>query len=234
MKRGKKYKEVEKLVDKNKLYSLDEAVELAKKTARAKFDETVEIAIRLGVDPKQAEQTIRGTVVLPHGVGKTPKIIVLAKGEKLKEAEESGADLAGAEDLIEKIKGGFLDFDVIVATPDMMKDLSKLGKILGPKGLMPNPKTGTVTFEIKNAVEEIKKGKIEYRVDTYGIVHSILGKVSFEASKLKENCQALLKALLKAKPATLKGEYLKTITLSATMGPGIKVDVQQVMNLIRK
>jgi len=234
MKRGKKYKEVEKLVDRNKFYALEEAVELTKKTARAKFDETVEISIRLGVDPKQAEQTIRGTVVLPHGIGKTPKILVLAKGEKIKEAEEVGADLVGGDDMIEKIKGGFLEFDIIVATPDMMKDLSKVGKILGPKGLMPNPKTGTVTFEIKNAVEEIKKGKIEYRVDAYGIVHSILGKVSFEAGHLKENCQTLLKALMKAKPATLKGEYLKTITLSTTMGPGIKLDVQQVMNLLRK
>jgi large subunit ribosomal protein L1 len=234
MKRGKKYVEVAKLVDKNKLYSLEEAVELAKKTARAKFDETVEISVRLGVDPKQAEQTIRGTVVLPHGIGKTPKILVLAKGEKVREAEAAGADLVGADDMIEKIKGGFLDFDVIVATPDMMKDLSKVGKVLGPKGLMPNPKTGTVTFELKNAIEEIKKGKIEYRVDAYGIVHNILGKASFEASGLKENCITLLKALMRAKPATLKGEYLKSVTISTTMGPGIKLDIPQVINLLKK
>ncbi len=231
MKHGKKYKEAAELVDKNKMYSIDEAIELAKKTARAKFDETVEVSVNLGVDPKQAGQMVRGTVILPHGVGKTPRIAVIAKGEKLKEAEDSGADIAGGEDLIEKIKGGFLDFDVIVATPDMMKDLSKLGKILGPKGLMPNPKIGTVTFEIKNAVEEIKKGKIEYKVDSYGIIHTIVGKVSFEIQMLQENTKTLLKAILKAKPSSVKGEYIRNITVSTTMGPGIKINTQQVMNL---
>lgn len=231
MKHGKKYKEAAELVDKNKMYSIDEAIELAKKTARAKFDETVEVSVNLGVDPKQAGQMVRGTVILPHGVGKTPRIAVIAKGEKLKEAEDSGANIAGGEDLIEKIKGGFLDFDVIVATPDMMKDLSKLGKILGPKGLMPNPKIGTVTFEIKNAVEEIKKGKIEYKVDSYGIIHTIVGKVSFEIQMLQENTKTLLKAILKAKPSSVKGEYIRNITVSTTMGPGIKINTQQVMNL---
>lgn len=231
MKHGKKYKEAAKLVDKNKIYGIDEAVELAKKTVRAKFDETVELSVNLGVDPKQTGQMVRGTVILPHGVGKTPRIAVIAKGEKLKEAEESGADFAGAEDLIEKIKGGFLGFDVIVATPDMMKDLSKLGKVLGPKGLMPNPKTGTVTFEIKNAVEEIKKGKIEYKVDSYGIIHTIVGKASFEVPMLQENTRVLLKAILKAKPSSVKGEYIRGIAISTTMGPGIKINTQQVMGL---
>ncbi len=229
MKRSKKYIEVAKMIDKNKFYNIDEALDLIKKTARAKFDETVEISVRLGIDSKQAEQIVRGTVILPHGVGKVPKILVLAKGEKLKEAEESGADLTGGDDIIEKIKGGFLDFDVIIATPDIIKDLSKVGKILGPKGLMPNPKTGTLTFEIKNAVEEIKKGKIEYKADNYGIVHTILGKASFDIAMLKENINVLLKALLKAKPSATKGDYAKSMTISTTMGPGIKLDIKSAL-----
>ncbi len=222
-KRGKKYQEVVKKVDRNKLYDPEEAVELVKKTAPAKFDETVEVAVRLGVDPRHADQQVRGTVVLPHGTGKTKTVLVFAKGEKAKEAETAGADYVGAEELAEKIQGGWLDFDVAISTPDMMSVVGKLGRILGPRGMMPNPKSGTVTFDIEKAVSEVKAGKIEYRVDKAGIVHVPIGKVSFDADKLRENFKALLDVLVKARPAAAKGQYLRSITVSSTMGPGIKV-----------
>lgn len=204
---GKRYEEARKLVDRTKLYDPAEAVELVKKTAAAKFDETVEAAVRLGVDPRHADQMVRGAVALPHGIGKTVRILVFAKGDKAKEAEEAGADYVGAEELVEKIKGGWIDFDMTIATPDMMGMVGKLGKILGPKGLMPNPKTGTVTFDIKNAVREFKAGKIEYRTEKAGIVHAPIGKASFPSEKLLDNFYALMEALIKAKPHT----YIETL-----------------------
>ncbi len=222
---GKKYKAVAALVDRAKLYSVEEAIGLAKKTARTKFDETVDLAVRLGVDPKQADQMVRGTVVLPHGTGKKVKVLVFAKGEKEKEARDAGADYAGAEDLADKIqKEGWTDFDVVVATPDIMGIVGKLGKILGPRGLMPNPKTGTVTFDIAKAVKDIRAGKVEYRVEKAGIVHVPVGKASFDENKLVENAKSVLESILKAKPASSKGKYLKSATISTTMGPGIKMD----------
>jgi len=224
---SKRLAETSKLVDKNKLYSLDEAVNLVKQTAKAKFDETVEMHIRLGIDPKQTDQAIRGTVSLPNGLGKTRRVVVIARGEKLKEAEANGADAAGTEDLIEKISKGWLDFDVLVATPDTMKDLSKLGKVLGPKGLMPNPKAGTVTFDIGRTVKELKMGRVEYKNDSYGIIHSPIGKASFGADKLVDNAKTLLEAIIKAKPASTKGQYIKSISVSSTMGPGIRLDPAQ-------
>ncbi|HBU69467.1 MAG TPA: 50S ribosomal protein L1 [Elusimicrobia bacterium] len=224
---SKRLAETSKLVDKNKLYSLDEAINLVKQTAKAKFDETVEIHIRLGVDPKQSDQSVRGTVTLPNGIGKTRKVVVIARGEKQKEAQASGADEFGAEDLIEKISKGWIDFDVLVATPDTMKDLSKLGKVLGPKGLMPNPKSGTVTFDIAQAVKELKLGRVEYKNDSYGIIHCPVGKASFAQDKLLANTKTLLEAVIKAKPSTTKGQYLKSISISSTMGPGIKLDTTQ-------
>ncbi|MFH1368090.1 MAG: 50S ribosomal protein L1 [Elusimicrobiota bacterium] len=224
---SKRLKESLKLVDKTKLYTLQEAVDLVKKTANAKFDETVEIHVRLGIDPKQSDQIVRGTIALPHGIGKTRNVVVIAKGEKLKEAEAAGADSAGDVELIEKISKGWLDFDVLVATPDSMKDLSKLGKMLGPKGLMPNPKSGTVTFEIERTVKELKLGRIEYKNDSYGIIHCAAGKASFAPEKLTENIKTLLEAIIKAKPATSKGHYLKSVTVSSTMGPGIRLDPNQ-------
>jgi len=224
---GKKYAEAVKLVDRNKLYSLDEAVELAKKTSYAKFDETVELHLNLGVDPRQSDQTVRGTVVLPHGVGKTKKVVVITKGEKLREAENSGADLVGSEELITKISQGWLDFDCLIATPDMMKELSKLGKILGPRGLMPNPKTGTVTMDIAKVVKEVKAGRTEFKTDSHGTIHTAVGKLSFPKEKLVENAKTLIEAVLRAKPPSAKGEYLKSITLSSTMGPGIKINPTQ-------
>lgn len=227
-KKGKKYQEAAKLVDRETLYEPAEAIELVKKMASAKFDETVEVAVRLGVDPRHSDQQVRGAVVLPNGTGKTAKVLVFAKGEKAKEAEEAGADYVGAEDLIEKVQGGWLDFEVVVATPDIMGQVGRLGKILGTKGLMPNPKTGTVTFDVAKAVKEIKAGKIEYRLDKAGIIHAPIGKASFDADKLKENFTALMDALIKAKPATAKGTYLKSITVSSTMGPGAKVSPLKV------
>ena len=224
---SKRLNESLKLVDKAKLYTIEEAVNLVKKTANAKFDETVEIHVRLGIDPKQSDQTIRGTVTLPNGIGKSRRVVVIAKGEKIKEAEAAKADAAGSDDLIEKISKGWMDFDVLVATPDSMKELSKLGKVLGPKGLMPNPKAGTVTFEIERTVKELKLGRIEYKNDSYGIIHSAVGKASFDQGKLVENIKTLIEAVVKAKPATSKGHYLKSLTLSSTMGPGIKLDTSQ-------
>jgi len=221
---GKKYQEAQKLVEKHKLYEADEAVELVKKTATAKFDESVEVAVRLGVDPKHADQQVRGAVVLPYGTGKTIRVLVFAKGEKAKEAEAAGADFVGAEDLVAKIQGGWTDFDVAVATPDMMGMVGKLGKILGPRGLMPNPKVGTVTPDVTRAVNEIKAGKIEYRTDKAGNIHAPIGKVSFDSDKLLANLHTLIDTLIKVKPAAAKGQYLRGITLSTTMGPGVKVN----------
>lgn len=225
---GKKYADSAKLIERDKLYPVAEAVRLVKETAKAKFDETVEAHIRLGVDPRHADQQVRGTVVLPHGTGKTVRVAVFAKGEKAKEAEESGADFVGAEDLAEKITGGWTDFDVAVATPDMMGIVGKLGRILGPRGLMPNPKTGTVTMDIAKAIKEIKAGKVEYRVDKAGIIHVPIGKASFEEEKLAGNFRTLMGAIVKAKPAAAKGTYLKKISLAATMGPGVKVSPADV------
>ncbi|NYE57931.1 50S ribosomal protein L1 [Carboxydothermus ferrireducens] len=223
-KHGKKYLEAAKKVDKAKLYEPAEAFTLVKELSFAKFDETVEVAVKLGVDPRHADQQVRGAVVLPHGTGKTRKVLVFAKGEKAKEAEAAGADYVGAEEYIEKIAQGWIDFDVVVATPDMMGAVGRLGKILGPKGLMPSPKTGTVTFEVAKAIADIKAGKIEYRVDKAGIVHVPIGKVSFPVEKLVENFNTLMDALIKAKPAGAKGQYLKGVVVSSTMGPGIKIN----------
>lgn len=223
-KRGKKYQEALKLFDRHELYEPEKALEIVKSTATAKFDETIEVAVKLGVDPRHADQQVRGTVVLPHGTGKTRTVLVFAKGEKAKEAEAAGADFVGAEEFVEKIQGGWIGFDVAIATPDMMGVVGKLGRILGPRGLMPNPKTGTVTFEVSKAVEEVKAGKIEYRVDKTSIVHAPIGKASFELDKLMENFNTLIDALVKAKPAAAKGQYLKSIAVSSTMGPGIKVN----------
>ena len=229
--RSKGYKTVMEKVDRVKRYGLEEGVGLTQQTGRAKFDETVELSIRLGVDPRQADQNVRGTVVLPHGVGKKVRILVFAKGEKEREAQEAGADFVGGDDLIEKIKEGWLDFDKTVATPDMMGSVGKIGKILGPRGLMPNPKVGTVTFEVGKAVKELRAGKLEFRVDKAGIVHVPVGKVSFGQDKLLGNAKALLGAILRAKPASAKGQFVLGVTLSTTMGPGIKVDPATVRAL---
>jgi|SRR5690554_291961 len=225
-KKGKKYLEMAKAVDRNKLYDPKEAVELLKKISQANFDQTVEVAVRLGVDPRHADQQVRGTVVLPHGTGKTKRVLVFAKGEKAKEAEEAGADSVGAEDVIEDIQKGWLEFDVAVATPDMMGSVGKLGRILGPKGLMPNPKAGTVTPEPAKAVQEIKAGKVEYRVDKAGIVHAAIGKLSFPEENLLNNFHTLMEALHKAKPSTAKGIYMRSVVLSSTFSPGIKISPQ--------
>jgi large subunit ribosomal protein L1 len=223
-KRGKRYLEAVKLVDRSKAYSVTEAIELVKKTNIAKFDATVEVAFRLGVDPKKADQQIRGAVVLPHGTGKVQRVLVFAKGEKAKEAEAAGADYVGDTDYINKIQQGWFEFDVIVATPDMMGEVGKLGRILGPKGLMPNPKTGTVTFDVAKAVKEIKAGKVEYRVDKAGNIHVPIGKISFDNEKLVDNFTTIYETILKVKPAAAKGTYVKNVTVTSTMGPGIKVD----------
>ncbi|MBU4534091.1 MAG: 50S ribosomal protein L1 [Eubacteriales bacterium] len=228
-KHGKKLTEAKKQVDRAKTYELSEAVEMVKKLAPAKFDETVEVAVRLGVDPRHADQQVRGAVVLPHGTGKTRTVLVFAKGEKVKEAEIAGADYVGAEDMIAKIQGGWMDFDVAVATPDMMGQVGKIGKILGPRGLMPNPKTGTVTFDVAQAVKEVKAGKISYRVDKAGNVHAPVGKVSFEDEKLIENVNTLVEALMKAKPPAAKGQYLRGVSLSSTMGPGVRVNALKLI-----
>ncbi|MEC2222262.1 MULTISPECIES: 50S ribosomal protein L1 [Heyndrickxia] len=223
-KKGKKYVDALKLVDRSKAYPVQEAIELVKKTSFTKFDATVEVAFRLGVDPKKADQQIRGAVVLPNGTGKTQRVLVFAKGEKAKEAEAAGADYVGDTDYVNKIQQGWFDFDVIVATPDMMGEVGKLGRILGPRGLMPNPKTGTVTFDVTKAVQDIKAGKVEYRVDKAGNVHAPIGKASFETEKLVENLATLFDTLMKAKPSAAKGTYMKNVSVTSTMGPGIKVD----------
>ena len=225
MKHGKKYVEAAKLVDRATFYESDEAVSVVKKTATAKFDETVEVHIRTGCDGRHAEQQIRGAVVLPHGTGKTVKVLVFAKGDKVNEAEAAGADYVGGDELIPKIQNeGWLDFDVVVATPDMMGVVGRLGKVLGPKGLMPNPKAGTVTMDVTKAINDIKAGKIEYRLDKSNIIHCPIGKVSFSEEQLKDNYNALIEAILKAKPSALKGQYLKSVTLACTMGPGVKIN----------
>jgi large subunit ribosomal protein L1 len=227
-KKGKKYAEAAKLVDSSKAYPIAEAIELTKKTNFAKFDATVEVAFRLGVDPKKADQQIRGAVVLPNGTGKTQRVLVFAKGEKAKEAEAAGADFVGDSEYINKISQGWFDFDVIVATPDMMGEVGKLGRVLGPKGLMPNPKTGTVTFDVQKAVNEIKAGKVEYRVDKAGNIHVPIGKVSFEDEKLVENFNTIFDTMMKVKPAAAKGTYMKNVSVTSTMGPGVKVDPSSV------
>lgn len=229
-KHGKKYQDVEKLIEGGKFYEPKEAFELVKKTGTAKFDESVEVAIKLGVDARHADQQVRGTVVLPNGTGKTVRVLVFAKGEKAIEAEKAGADYVGAEDLTEKIQGGWLDFDVAIATPDMMGTVGKLGRVLGPRGLMPNPKAGTVTFDVARAVQESKAGRIEYRVDKAGAIHAPLGKVSFDVDKLYENFDALVSALVKAKPAASKGQYLRQIYIATTMGPGIPISPQKAIS----
>ncbi|MGI5858442.1 MAG: 50S ribosomal protein L1 [Tepidanaerobacteraceae bacterium] len=229
-KHGKKYLEALKLVDRTKLYEVQEAIELVEKTAVKNFDETIEVAIRMGVDPRHADQQVRGTVTLPHGTGKTVRVLVFAKGDKVKEAEEAGADFAGSDDMVAKVEGGFLDFDVAVATPDMMGNVGKLGRILGPKGLMPNPKAGTVTFDVGKAVQEIKAGKIEFRVDKTKIVHAPIGKKSFGAEKLTDNFKAFMDAIIKARPAATKGQYIKSVVISSSMGPGIKINPQKVLD----
>ncbi len=231
--KGKGYLKEREKVESGQRYALAEAVELALSTARAKFDETAEVAIKLGVNPKHADQMVRGSVVLPNGLGKSVRVLVFAKGDKEREALDAGAEFAGSDDLVEKIKGGWMEFDRIVATPDMMGSVGKLGKILGPRGLMPNPKVGTVTFDVKNAVEELKAGKVEFRVEKAGIVHSPVGKASFGASKLMENILALMESIMKLKPASSKGTYLKAISLSTTMGPGVKIDPMDVRNILK-
>lgn len=226
MKHGKRYNESAKLIDRATFYEIEDAVALAKKSAAAKFDETVEVHIRTGCDGRHAEQQIRGAVVLPNGTGKTVKVLVFAKGDKVAEAEAAGADYVGGDELIPKIQNdGWLDFDVVVATPDMMGVVGRLGKVLGPKGLMPNPKSGTVTMDVTKAINDIKAGKVEYRLDKTNIIHCPVGKVSFTEEQLTQNLNTLLEAIVKAKPSTLKGQYLRSITLSSTMGPGVKVSV---------
>lgn len=225
VKRSKKHQEAAKLIERTKAYEIEEAISLLKEVSKANFDETAEVAFRLGVDPKKADQQIRGAMVLPHGTGKTQRVLVFAKGEKAKEAEAAGADYVGEGEYIEKINGGWFDFDVIVATPDMMAEVGKLGRVLGPRGLMPNPKTGTVTFEVEKAVNDIKAGKVEYRVDKQSNVHVPFGKVSFENNKLAENLEAIIEQIVKVKPQSAKGTYIKNVSIASTMGPGIKVDV---------
>ena len=225
MKHGKKYQDSAKLLDRSKLYDPAEAVALAQQTAKCKFDETIEISVRLGVDPRHADQQVRGAVVLPHGTGKKVRVLVFAKGEKAKDAEAAGADFVGAEDLVAKIQGeNWFDFDVVVATPDMMGVVGRLGRVLGPKGLMPNPKSGTVTMDVAKAIADIKAGKVENRVDKTAIIHCPLGKKSFTAQQLEENLNALMSAIVRAKPAAAKGNYLRSVVISSTMGPGIKLN----------
>jgi large subunit ribosomal protein L1 len=223
---GKNYTKAKEIVGDRRDYTLEEAVILVKKMKYAKFDETVEVAMRLGVDPKHADQMVRGTVVLPHGLGKSRRVLAIASGEKVSEAEQAGADLVGGEEMVEKIAGGFMEFDAVVATPDMMRSVGKLGKVLGPRGLMPNPKTGTVTFDIGKAVKEIKAGKVEFRVDKTAIVHAPVGKMSFSEDKLLENLRVLVDSVVKAKPSASKGKYVRSVCLSSTMGPGVRIDPQ--------
>ncbi|WMM25558.1 50S ribosomal protein L1 [Tissierella sp. MB52-C2] len=230
-KRGKNYTESMKLVDRTNLYDVDEAIELVQKTAKAKFDETIDLSVRLGVDPRHADQQVRGAVVLPHGTGKSKTVLVIAKGDKIKEAEEAGAEYVGGEELVARIQNeGWMDFDVVVATPDMMGLVGRIGRILGPKGLMPNPKSGTVTFEVAKAIDEIKAGKVEYRVDKASIINVPIGKISFGTEKLTENFNTVMDAIIKAKPAAAKGRYLRSVAISSTMGPGIKINGQKLMD----
>ncbi|OGP53982.1 MAG: 50S ribosomal protein L1 [Deltaproteobacteria bacterium RBG_13_52_11] len=232
-KEGKKYREAKNKIDRTKRYTLEEALQLLPETSYARFDEGIDVAIRLGVDPKKPDQMVRGTVILPHGTGKEVKVLVFAQGEKEKEAREAGSDFVGGEELVEKISQGWLEFDKAIATPDMMKVVSKLGKILGPRGLMPNPKVGTVTFEVGKAVQDVKSGKVEFKIDKAGNLHVSVGKVSFGQEKLRENISTLLDSVIKAKPASSKGTYVKGLAISTTMGPGIKVDPLSVKNLMR-
>ncbi|MBW1809982.1 MAG: 50S ribosomal protein L1 [Deltaproteobacteria bacterium] len=231
-KHGKKFSALIDKVDRLKHYPLDEALGLVKEMTFVKFDESVDLAINLGVNPKYSDQMVRGAAIMPHGTGKTIRVAVFAKGDKAQEAEEAGADIVGAEDLAEKIEGGFLDFDKTIATPDMMKVVGKLGRILGRRGLMPNPKVGTVTFDIAKAVKETKAGKVEFRVEKEGIIHVPVGKVSFEAVQLRENITSLIEAILKAKPSSAKGTYIKSVTVSSTMGPGLRLDVSELTSLM--
>jgi large subunit ribosomal protein L1 len=231
--RGKKYTEARNKVDRTKQYSLEDGVKLLLDTSYVKFDETVDIAVRLGVDPKKSDQMVRGTVVLPHGTGKKVRVLVFAKGQKEKEAQDAGADVVGGEDVVEKISKGWLDFDKAIATPDMMGLVSKLGKILGPRGLMPNPKVGTVTFDLEKAIREIKAGKVEFKVEKAGVVHIPAGKVSFGLERLLDNVKAVLEVIVRVKPPTSKGIYLRNIALSTTMGPGIKIDPLYVRNVLK-
>jgi large subunit ribosomal protein L1 len=230
---GKQFKASKEKVDRTKLYPVDEALALVKEMAYAKFDESVDVSVKLGVDPRKADQMVRGAVVLPNGRGRTIRGLVFAKGEKVLEAQEAGADYVGGDDLVEKIKGGWFEFDTAIATPDMMGTVGKIGKLLGPRSLMPNPKVGTVTFEVARAVSEAKSGKVEYRVEKAGIVHAPVGKVSFDAEKLKGNLVTLMDALFKAKPSTAKGTYVKKVTISATMGPGVNIDIPELQALAK-
>lgn len=217
----------------DRLYSLTEAMPLLQKVGYAGFDESVEVAVRLGVNPKHADQMVRGTVVLPHGLGRSKRVLVIAGGEKQQEAEEAGADVVGGEEIVERIQGGWLEFDAVVATPDMMRVVGKLGKVLGPRGLMPNPKTGTVTFEVAHAIKEIKAGKVNYRVDKAGVVHAPVGRRSFDAGALVENAEALMASVIRAKPAAARGKYVRSVTVSSTMGPGVRIDASRVDTMVR-
>ena len=223
-KHGKKYRAAAEKIEDGRKYNVDDAAKKLKEIAFAKFDETVELTMWLGVDPRKADQLVRGTIVLPHGLGRSKKVLVIAQGDKIKEAEEAGADLVGGQDMVDKIKGGWLEFDAVIATPDMMRLVGGLGKVLGPRGLMPNPKTGTVTFDVKTAVKETKAGKVEYRVDKTGVIHTAVGKVSFDENKIAENARALIEAVIKAKPSTAKGKYVKKANLATTMSPGVLLD----------
>lgn len=225
-KKSKRYVSSKGLVDRTKQYPIEEAVKLAKEASTAKFDETVEVSFNLNVDPRHADQQIRGAMVLPHGTGRTQKVVVIAEGDKAKEAEDAGADFVGSDEILEKIKGGWFDFDVIIATPNMMGKLGKLGRVLGPKGLMPNPKTGTVTMDVANAVNEVKKGKVTYRTDKAGIINCMIGKASFDEDKLVDNFNAIYEVIRKARPSKVKGTYIKNLAISTTMGPGIKVEIK--------
>jgi len=232
-KRGKKYTAARAAVALDRSYSIEDAIPLVQKVKFAKFDETVELTLRLGVDPKHADQMVRGTVVLPHGLGKSKRVLVIASGEKQKEATEAGADFVGGEEVVERIMGGWVDYDAVVATPDMMRAVGRLGKVLGPRGLMPNPKTGTVSLDIAKAVREIKAGKVEFRVDKTGIIHAPVGKASFSADSLVANAHALVDSIVKAKPAAAKGKYLKSVTLSSTMGPGVRIDTSNIETVVK-
>jgi large subunit ribosomal protein L1 len=224
---GKKYRAAAEQVERDKAYTVGQAMDLAKKVAFAKFDETVELGMTLGVDPRKADQMVRGTIVLPHGLGKSKRVVVITSAEKVAEARDAGADEVGGDDIVRRIKEGWLDFDALIATPDMMKSVGQLGKILGPRGLMPNPKTGTVTFDVGRAVRETKAGKVEFRVDKTGVIHVPVGKLSFDAQRLVDNAQTLIDAVIRAKPASAKGKYVKNATVSSTMGPGIRLDVSE-------